>query len=524
MRQVLAGVLVVAAAQICFAQAPTSAPLSPYEAPDLALPETPLDKLVAASWAKHNITPAHPTTDAVFLRRVYLDVIGTLPTAKEARAFLEDKRPNKRQLLIDELLARDEYAMYWSMKWADLLRVKAEFPINLWPNAVQAYHHWIFESLQKNKPVDTFARELLTASGSNFRSPPANFYRAVQAKDEKGIAQAVALTFMASRLEKWPAEDQANFVKFFSAVGFKSTAEWKEEIVFFDAAKVGEGGTQATLPDGTKVKLTAERDPRVVFTDWLLAKDNPRFAEAIANRAWFWLMGRGIVHEPDDMRRDNPPANPQLLRYLANELATSKYDMKALLRVILNSRTYQLSCVPRTKGALAESQFASYPLRRLEAEVLIDAINQITGSTEKYWSPIPEPFSYIPPEQRSINLADASISSSFLDLFARSTRDQGTELERNHRPTPAQRLHMLNSSHIQKKIERSTKLGELFRSRKEPRETVRDVYLTILSREPTRSEMQVLAKYVEEHKDTPKENIIDVVWALLNSDEFIYRH
>ena len=249
----------------------------------------------------------------MFVRRVYLDVIGTLPSGEEAREFILDRSPNKRRALIDRLLEREEFADYWAMKWSDLLRVKAEFPINLWPNAAQAYHRWIRTCIKENVPYDQFVREMLTASGSNFRVPPVNFYRAMQSREPAGIAQAVALTFMGTRAEKWPKERLAGMAAFFAQVGYKYTAEWKEEIVFFDPGKTNTAASNevaiaaAVFPDGTAAHLSPDQDPREVFADWLIDPKNPWFARNIANRVWSWLLGRGIIHEPDDIRPDNPP-------------------------------------------------------------------------------------------------------------------------------------------------------------------------------------------------------------------------
>ncbi len=266
------------------------------------------------------------------------------------------------------------------MKWGDVLRVKSEFPVNLWPNAVQAYHHWIRASLRDNLPYDRFARSLLTSSGSNFRVGPVNFYRAVEGHEPKAIATSVALVFMGSRLVAWPPERQAQMAAFFSQVGYKATAEWKEEIVFFDPDK----GTRASvLPDGTTVRLAATDDPREAFASWLVSPKNPWFARAAVNRVWFWLMGRGIVHEADDIRPDNPPSNPDLLAYLEREFVASRFDVKALYRLILNSTTYQLSSIPATASADAEANFAHALVRPLDAEVLVDAVCQITGTTEQ---------------------------------------------------------------------------------------------------------------------------------------------
>jgi len=468
-------------------------------------PTSKIDQLVFAHLKQLQIEPAALSSDSVFLRRVFLDTVGILPTPEEAREFLADTNPAKRSALIDRLLARPEFADYWANKWCDLLRVKAEFPINLWPNAAQAYHHWIRASIAANKPYDQFVRQLLTESGSNFRNAPVNFYRAMQNRTPQGIAQSAALTFMGTRAEKWPAAQLAGMAAFFSRVGFKETGEWKEEIVFFDPAKPA--AAQAQFPDGTEIKLAPDQDPRESFASWLTSPKNPWFARAIVNRAWYWVLGRGIIQEPDDIRADNPPENPELLAYLEHELLASNYDLKQIYRLILNSQVYQLSPVPRSDRPDAAAHFAYYPLRRLDAETLIDAINQITGTGETYSSAIPEPYTFMPDDQRATALPDGSITSAFLELFGRPPRDTGIEAERNNRLTDAQRLHLLNSSHILNKLQQGPKLRNLAR-------TPRALYLAILSRYPTDDEMKLIARMQP----------VDIAWALINSTEFLYRH
>ncbi len=498
-----------------------------FESPVPPVAESPLDKLVFEQLARLNLQPVL-CSDAVFVRRAYLDTLGILPTAKDARNFIKDPDPNKRALLIDHLLARDEFADYWAMKWGDILRIKAEFPVNLWPNAAQAYHRWVRASLAENKPYDKFVRELLTSSGSNFRVGPVNFYRAIQNRTPEGMAGAVALTFMGTRVDGWPSNRLAGMAVFFSQVGYKPTSEWKEEHVFWDplgssrlagnnapgraaVAAIGQasnsiadasvilrtncGPLEAVFPDGTRITLPADRDPREVFADWLITPQNPWFTRSIVNRVWAWLLGRGIVHEPDDIREDNPPSNPALLAYLEKEMVAGKYELKHLYRLILNSETYQMSSVPHKDARQAQANFASYTMRRMEAEVLIDAINQITGSSDLYTSPIPEPFTYIPKGMPAVDIADGSITSPFLALFGRSARATGMENERNHKPTPAQWLYLLNSSEIQRKLEQGPKLQALLGSGRKPQEMLEELYLTLLSRFPTPEEAQIIEGY-----------------------------
>jgi hypothetical protein len=565
-RKISFGVLLFITALFLQTHVPANAGASKndiYESPIPPVAECEIDRLVFSELARLKIEPVL-CSDAVFLRRVCLDLTGTPPTAKDAREFIQDPDPQgKRRRLIDRLLDRDEYADYWAMKWGDLLRIKAEFPINLWPNAAQAYHRWVRASLAANKPYDRFVREMLTASGSNFRVGPVNFYRAVQNRTPEGIASAVGLTFLGARVDAWPSNRLAGMATLFSQIGYKPTSEWKEEHVFWDplgcskaagnsapgrpaVAAIGQASNNpapplecpapsrapviATFPDGTPIELPPERDPREVFADWLITARNPWFTRSIVNRVWAWHFGRGIIHEPDDLRDDNPPAHPALLAWLEREFVASRYDLKRLHRLILNSQTYRLSSMLRWHDAPAGIQFAGYTLRRLDAEVLIDAINKVTGSSDLYTSPIPEPFTYIPPDLPAIALADGSITSPFLALFGRSARATGMESERNNRPVAAQWLHLLNSSHIQRKLERGPALQALIEKGGSRTAIITELYLTILSRFPTPDEIASAKAYgmspadVNAGKTKRREDWVDIAWALINSAEFLFRH
>jgi hypothetical protein len=400
-----------------------------------------------------------------------------------------------------------------------------------------------------------------------------NFFRAVQNRTPEGIATAVALVFMGARVGSWPADRLAGMATFYSQVGYKPTAEWKEEDVFWDplgasrtpgntapgreaiappkppanaanapappsppAASApdchvsGRCAPEPAFPNGKKAKLPPDRDPREVFADWLITPKNPWFTRAIANRAWYWLMGRGIINEPDDIRPDNTPSNPTLLAYLEKELIRGHYDLKGFYRLILNSETYQLSSIPTLEGPKAEAAFASYRVRRLDAEVLIDAINKVTGTTDLYTSPIPEPFTYIPENKPAVALPDGSITSPFLALFGRPARATGMENERDHKPLPAQQLYLLNSSNIQRKIDQGPKLKALFASGRKTPEIIDELYLTVLSRFPTPEEAKTAELYssfrTAAKPGAPKrrEDWVDIAWSLINSTEFRYRH
>lgn len=567
---------------------------NPYEKSAKFAPVGKIDELLLASWNKHGVKSSGMCSDAVFLRRAHIDLIGTIPTLKETRAFLNDKSPDKRAKLVDSLLASPEFAQYWALKWCDILRVKSEFPINLWPDAVQAYHHWVWEAIRKNMPYDQFARKLLTTSGSDFREPPSNFFRATENKTPAGYAAVAALTFMGTRLSEWKDGDRKEFEKLFSRIAKKKTHEWKEEIIYLDPTPADP--MTVRMPDGAVLKISQDEDPRIAFADWLIRPDNPWFTQTAVNRVWFWFFGRGIVQEPDDFRpapdpsesflrfswlwggsgkkvnTGNPAVIKKLLEYLASSFVKSGYDFKALCREIVTSAAYQQSSLPRmnsskpssvgaahdsqAKAAEAEKLFAIYPMRRLDAEVLSDALCYIGGFHPKYMSMIPEPFTYIPREMRTISLADGSITSSFLVTFGRPARDSGLLMERNNQTTYAQRLFMLNSPIIHWKVSNSPFLREIFKQGKwRNRSIVDGIYMLILARRATEKEYKTIS---DNHKDLfdsappkpPKgkgkgrraayrkqrkryqrnrgrkiyQMARSLVWTLVNSKEFLFQH
>ncbi|OGV64792.1 MAG: hypothetical protein A2283_04005 [Lentisphaerae bacterium RIFOXYA12_FULL_48_11] len=526
------------------------------DSPEPPKPANRIDEIVFAKLKALGIQPVL-CSDAVFIRRAYLDMTGTLPSAEEAKAFILSTDKNKRVALADRLLDHPAHVNYWAMRWSDILKVKAEFPVKVWPNAAQAYHRWIWESINQNKRYDQFARELLTSSGSNFRVGSVNFYRAIQNKTPEGIAAAVGLALMGTRIHLWPEDRRTGMKAFFTQIGYKPTSEWKEEIVFWDPlnsvavpnstapgidsvakavtvtdqipqaltnALTENGPLAAVFPDGTKTTISPNRDPREVFADWLIRPENPWFARAIVNRTWAWMIGRGIIHEPDDIRDGNPPSNAEVLACLEKELVSSGYNLKHLKRLILTSTVYQFSSIPRSKSPEAGANFASYPLRRVEGEVLIDALNSITGGSDLYTSAVPEPFTYIPQDMSAVELADGSISSSFLTLFGRSARATGMESERINELDSTQWLCMLNSTTIQNKLQSGQKLASLFSAGGKPNEIAERLYLTILSRFPTDADIRAAEEYAKSGVTKGNNVWIDLAWALINSPEFLMRH
>lgn len=487
-----------------------------------------VDAYVALQQQATGFPSSEVCPDAVFARRIFLDVIGTLPSADEVRAFLADQRPDKRAKLVDRLLARPEFAEYLALRWCDLLRVKSEFPSNLWPNAVHAYHAWIRDAFRRNMPYDQFARALLTTSGSNFRDAPVNFYRPFQERTPRKILDTVALVFMGVRLEHsgWSEDELLGMDAFFAKVAYKNTAEWKEEVVYSDPRKtflhpVSGLPVAAVAPGGKPLETDAYGDPRVAFADWLTAHGNPWFAKAMVNRIWFWLLGRGIIHEVDDIRPDSQPWSPELLAYLEEELITSGYDLKHAYRLILNSATYQRS-VATPANAGDEAGFSHYRIGRLDAEVLIDAICRITGSSEQYTSAIPEPFTFIPRTQRTLGLADGSIKSAFLDMFGRPGRDSSLASDRNNGVSVFQTLHLLNSSHIQQKLQTGWRLAEIRRTCPDAPARIEQLYLEILSRFPSEAEKAIAADYMAANR--ADDGFLDLAWVLMNTSEFILKH
>ncbi len=510
---------------------------SPYEGGPRPDPAGKINVILREGWKKADLAPPETASDAVFLRRVYLTVAGRIPGIAEARRFLRDKAKDKRERLIDALLDSDGYGDLLAMRFADMLRIKSEFPINLWPNGVQAWHRQIRAELLADRSYRDMARDMLTASGSNFRVPHANFFRASADRSPLGLGKAVALTFLCIRLENLPEDDQKAFAEFFSRIRYKSTYEWKEEIVYTDyhPARV-----KARALDGETFTIDApDTDPRRVFADWLLREDNPYFARAAVNRVWHWIFGRGIMPDTDNLallptfwdrvrnvfgrgEESNPPFNPELLAFLENEFRSSNYSFKHLYRTILNSEAFQASAMNSDPKAAAH--FASYPVRRLDSEILIDALADASGGYDRYMSVIPEPFTFLPPATRAVTIADGSISSGVLDSFGRPPRDSGRYSERNGLSTESQRLYLLNSGMLYRRL--SSLPGKLFRRRRiNDRERLNLLYLRMLSRYPTKEEFQIFDRYRKSFAPRQRYRVwSDVAWVLVNSKEFLYYH
>jgi len=442
-------------------------------------------------------------SDEIFIRRATIASTGRLPQSVRVKEFLASKDRDKREQLIDELLDSEAYVDYITMRWGDILRIKSEFPSNLWPNGVQAYNRWIRNYIANNSSYDVFVKDLLLSKGSNYKMPAVNFYRAFPLRNSEMYFKNINLLFLGSR------EYDKEGHKFFSQIKFKSTKEWKEEIIFLEY-NTSLKSQKIHLPNGKTVILEPDKDWRIDYVEWLVSKENRRFAEVMVNRVYSWLLGKGIVNEPDNWSENNLPSNPVLLENLTNEFIASGFDLKNLFSVILSSANFQNAI-----------NFEPY---RLHAEVLVDALADVTGNSDSYRSRVPEPFTFYPEGTRSINLGDASVSSPTLELFGRPSRDVSLENQRNTTLTDRQVLYLLNSSDLERKIRKSPQIIRILESTKTINELCNEISLMALSRFPTKEEIQIYKSYSEKNKLTRRDFACDLLWMIINSNEFLYQH
>ncbi|MBQ3246873.1 MAG: DUF1553 domain-containing protein [Alistipes sp.] len=452
-------------------------------------------------------TASERCRDDIFFRRAYLTVTGALPPSQECVKFLNSNDPNKRKALVDRLIKSELGLKYMQMRWGDILRIKSEFPSNLWPNGVQAYNRWIYEQLLNNVPYDKMVRGLLLSEGSNFRAPAANFYRGFQRRTPENFYANINLLFLGNR----SCTDNGDIC--FSQIKFKSTKEWKEEIVYLDIHK-RLPWQQVKLADGTVLQLSADSDWREEYVEWLTSSDNRRFAEVMVNRMWYWVFGKGLVHEPDDWREDNKPSNPQMLKVLTDSFINSGFDLQALMKKILLSDAFNALSMP----------YGDYIPQRLPAEVIVDAIASVTGNWSTYSSRVPEPFTFYPPRTRATHLGDATVSSSELELFGKVSRDVSLESQRNNSITSRQLLYLMNSSVLEQRIRRSPVLQKICQSCTTVEQLAEAITLRTLSRRATPQEVSMYKEYMQQSSLSLTELAFDIMWAHINSNEFLYNH
>ena len=504
-------------------------------------PRNFIDERVLEKLRELNLPPSPRSTDAEFIRRTYLDTIGVLPTPEETRTFLAEQTPGKRDHLIDALLARTEFVDYWAYKWSDLLLVNGDkLPVQpMW-----SYYQWIRRQVELNTPWDEMTRELLTATGSTLENGAGNFF--VLHDEPTRIAETVSVAFMGMAIncakchnhpmEKWTNDQYYAFANLFSRVRSKNGAVADERVIFADSngdlAQPLRGKAQPPTPlDGTPISLTSTEDRRVPLAKWITAPENPYFARSITNRVWKNFFSVALVESVDDLRMTNPASNEKLLSEAAGFLAKNRFNLKLLMREILRSETYQRSSVALPENKDDTRFYARYYPRRLMAEVMLDAISQVTA--------VPTSFrmdkrnanrglgdSY-PMGYRALQLPDSNTASYFLTSFGRPDRIQTCDCERTNEPSMAQALHLANGDTLNQKLSaKDNRLAKLIESGKPDAQLVDEAYWITLSRPPTDNEKTRMVKVLAE-STTPagkRTALEDAFWSLMSAREFLFNH
>ncbi|HWB10666.1 MAG TPA: DUF1549 domain-containing protein [Pirellulales bacterium] len=488
-----------------------------------------IDEFVFKKLKTLGVPPSAVCDDATFIRRTSIDLSGRLPSPEETEAFVADQDPAKRDKLIDRLLDSPSYADYFANKWSAILRNKRRSPN--YTRGSYAFHGWIRDALYENRPYDQFVREIVAASGELGDNPPVVWYREVKEVDQQ--VEDTAQLFLGLRIqcarchhhpfEKWSQRDYYGMAAFFSQVGRKPGFEPEEQRIFHrrgEAAATNPKTGERLSPTGLgadPVKPAAERDPRQSLADWMADPSNPFFAKALVNRYWKHCFSRGIVEPEDDMRVTNPASNPELLSALSEHFIAHHFDLKDLLRTICKSNTYQLAAEPNQYNVNDKQNFSRYYPKRLTAEVLLDAIDSVTASSTS--------FNGLPVGTRAIELPDNGANNYFLTVFGRPEGSSACECERSQEANLAQSLHLLNSSEIQAKLSNGQGRAALLAqdAKRTPEEKVRWLYLAVFSRPPVADEMSVALAHVNrvENKQQAYE---DILWALVNTKEFLFNH
>ncbi len=488
-----------------------------------------IDTHLIAKWKDLGLTPSPLCSDEEFLRRLYLDAIGTLPTPDEIRAFLNDKDPKKRAKVIDRVLDRPEFIDWWALKWGDLLRINRTA---LQEKGMWSFHNWVRAQVRDNVSVDQFVRDVVTAEGSTFTDGPANFFQIGRTFED--WSETATQLFLGVRIgcakchhhpfEKWSQDDYYGMAAFFTRIGTKTSQEFgifgRETVIFI------RGTGEATHPrkrtfvkpvplDGdTKVSWDDEFDRRKKLADWLTDPKNKMFSRNLANRFWGYAMGRGLVEPLDDMRATNPASNPELLDALADELVKQKFDLKGFLKTIFNSRAYQLTHAssPGNKLDAANAHFTRYTVKRLTAEQIADGVDFATGTREKYQG--------LPLGTRAIQLPDSEVRSYLLDTFGRPPRQVLCECERTTKPNIAQAMHLLNGEFLNKKIaDKTGRVEKLIADRVPLAKAVEELYLATWSRLPSPDERKKAEGWINSAPNL-RDGLQDLLWVLINSREF----
>ncbi len=501
-------------------------------------PEVPennyVDKLVNDKLHKLRIIPSETCTDEEFLRRVYLDVIGQLPSSEEFASFVADKDPQKRSKLVDTLLDRKEFTEMWVMKWSELLQIRSDNNVarGISYKAALLYNNWLKERIAANVPFNEIVKELLGSTGGTFDNPATNFYQVE--RDNLKLSENVAQVFMGFRLQcaqchnhpfdRWTMDDYYSWAAFFSQVGRKGADDPREQVIYNrgsgDVKHIVDGRTMEPKFLGGEKPDVKGKDRREVLAQWLASPDNPYFASNVVNIVWQHFFGVGIIDPVDDVRISNPASNPELLETLAAKFQGDyNYDFKQLVRDICNSRTYQRStkATPSNKDDL--NNFAKARIRRQRAEVMLDTITQVTDTKNK--------FTGLPLGARAVQIADGRTSNYFLTTFGRATRETVCSCEVKMDPSLSQALHLMNGETVSQKIEQGGVVKALLGEGKKPEEVIDEIYVRSLTRKPTAEEKkQLLAQVAAVGDDKAQQELVlnDVFWAVLNSKEFMFNH
>lgn len=487
-----------------------------------------IDDFVIKKLENLNIEPSGAATDSDFMRRAYLDSIGTLPTADEVKKFLADAAPDKRDKLIESLLARPEYTDYWSYKWSDLFLASSR---KLSTKTLLSFNGWIRESVRTNKPWDEFARELVASSGTSQTNGAVNYY--LIHKSPIDLAENMTVAFLGIRmtcarchnhpLEKWTQKDYYGFANLFTRVSTKAGSAPGDTVVFSTATgdinhpRLGKPIPARPL-DGEALPSDAAKDRRQHFADWLTAPDNPYFTRMIVNRVWKNFMGRGLVEPVDDMRATNPASNEELMDALVRDFVKHEFDLKHLIRTVMKSATYQLSSGTNPTNAKDDKYYSHFIARRLPAEVILDGLSQVTG--------VPTNFDGYPKGTRSLQLPDSRVDSYFLTVFGRPERLITSDAERTQDPSLTQALHIINGKTINEKLRfPDGTLDRFAKQNSSDREIVEQLYLAAYSRYPTDDESERLTRALAKESGPDRKAVLeDLAWAILTGREFLFNH
>lgn len=496
-----------------------------YAAPDFK-PANDIDEMIRDRWVDLHLQPSELCSDETFIRRVYLDTVGTLPTPEETQRFLEDPSEDKRSKIIDDLVGREAFLDMWTLRLAELLLIRRANGLS--EKALMGYDAWLRERVKGGVTVDQIVRQLIPATGSTFENPPTSYFQTETTPQL--IAENIAQSFLGMRLQcaqchnhpfdRWTMDDYYGFAAFVSQVGYKQGKD-PREITIYDT---GEGTLQHPVPGreirpkflgGDYPQLPPGTDYRVILADWITSKENTAFSENLANVIWEQLMGIGIITPVDDVRVSNPPSNPDLLKLLGEKLVAYDYDVRPLAREILNSKVYQLTTKANDWNRWDNRDFSHAHVRRVRAEVLLDCINQVTETSDTY--------SGLPLGGRAIEIPDGRSNNYFLETFGRSDRSTACSCEVSTAPTLSQALHLLNGETTSGKIEQGGLVDRLLEHGSEPIEVAEALYLRCFCRMPTEVEREKITTTLASASDVRQE-LVDLFWALLNSNEFVFNH